>query len=251
MARAKKNRELNLLTALDRSRQRRETSKGKIAIIAFVAVIAASTMLFYMHLYNNEGLLIERRDTALSYVDDPGIRTQYDEALSGIQEATAAKDRAVALLSAVEAIDSYPDISADDLKKLFDIAGKKVDLSEIAYDRSTGELTFFARCSSVARVPAFIETLRSCGIFSDVNYSGYTGETYISSQDTEETSDEPPTSATSTEYSFNVICIVNADEYRAEAQTEIEAAVQTEVETETDAETDAAEGTETDAGDAE
>jgi hypothetical protein len=227
MAKVKNRKELNLLVALDRGRQRRKAGRSGIVLIAFAVVIAAAAALFYMRLFNETDLLTERRDAALAYVNNPETQDQYNEALADVQEAEAAKAGADALVGAIKAIDSYPDLRSEDLKELFDIAGGKVDLSEISYDRSTGSLSFFARCDSVARVPKFIAALRSCGVFSDVYYSGYAGEAYVS-QDAGTTTDEEAPRTTSTKYSLNVTCVVHADEQRATTQPAAEAAEQTE-----------------------
>jgi hypothetical protein len=223
MAKVRKNKELNLLTALDRGRQRRKAGKGAVVAIALVVVVAAGVVFFYLHMSGEIDGLEQRRDTALAYVQD--TQSQYDESFTRQQEAQAAQARTDALTAAAEAMNSYPDMTGADFKKLFKIAGDKVDMSGITYDRSTGMLTFAAKCRSATRIPIFIAALRLSGVFNDVNYDGYSAGTITVSGGSRTTEDGTvvETQDTVTEYSFNVTCVVNTDEQRVNAETATEA----------------------------
>jgi hypothetical protein len=215
MARTKKTKELNLLAALDRGKQRQKAGKGMIALIAIVAVLAAGVGLFFMYTINEGDTFTERRDAALAFVDNPDTKAQYEESVINQQTAQQSQSRANALVGAVDAINTYPDMSGDDFKTLFKIAGKNVDMSGISYDRSTGTLSFAAKCQSAERIPEFVAALRSSGVFSDVYYNGYSGGTYTVAGEPSE--DGTVKSSVVTEYSFNVTCIVNTDEQRSAA----------------------------------
>jgi hypothetical protein len=215
MARTKKNKELNLLAALDRGKQRKKAGKGMIAIIAIVAVLAAAVALFFMYTINEGDAFTERRDAALAFVDNPETKAQYEASIANQQTARQSQGRANALVGAVDAINTYPDMSGDDFKALFKIAGKKVDMSNISYDRSTGTLSFEAKSGSAERIPVFIAALRSSGVFSDVYYNGYSGGSYSVAGNVAE--DGTVENSVVTEYSFSVTCIVNTDEQRGAA----------------------------------
>ncbi|MDR3224809.1 MAG: hypothetical protein LBT52_00745 [Clostridiales Family XIII bacterium] len=220
MARTIKNRELNLLAALDRGKQRKKAGKGAIIIIALVAVVVASVALFYMYMLDQTDISIEQRDIALAYVNDPDNQRLYNESITNQQAAQEAQARADAIAGTVEGMESYPDMMGKDYKKLFRIAGGKVDMSGISYDHTTGTLSFAAKCQSATRVPIFIAALRSCGIFSDVYYAGYAGGTYTVPGEPIITSDGAiiETQTTMTEYAFNVTCLVNTEEQKIVAE---------------------------------
>jgi hypothetical protein len=93
-------------------------------------------------------------------------------------------------------------------------------MSGFAYDRTTGILSFNASCGSATRISIFIAELRSSGIFSDVNYSGYSGGTVTVPGEPQTASDGAitETEVTVTEYTFNVSCRVNTDEQREVAE---------------------------------
>jgi hypothetical protein len=171
-----------------------------------------------MYTINEADGFIERRDAALAFVEDPGTTAQYKESVENQRLSREAKNKAEALTGAVNAINTYPDMSGDDFKQLFNIAGNKVDMSNISYDRSTGILSFGAKCGSAARIPIFIAALRSSGVFFDVYYDGYSGGTYTVAGEPNE--DGVAESSVVDEYSFSVTCLVNTDEQRGAAQTQ-------------------------------
>jgi hypothetical protein len=222
MAGAKKNKELNLLVALDRGVRRHGPGRGIAAIIALIALVAVAVAFFYLHVTKETDSLEGRRDSALAYLDDPAVQAQYDESIARQQEAKTAQQRTEALAAAADAINSYPDLGGKDYKEMYSIAGDSVDLSEIAYDRATGTLSFNAKSQSATRVPLFIAALRASGIFSDVNYVGYMGgmSTVAGEPSTTPDGEVIETEVSQMEYSFAVTCIVNTDEQRAAVATE-------------------------------
>jgi hypothetical protein len=215
----KKNKELNLLTALNGGGRRRKAGKGYIATVAVLAVIAAAVALFFMYTINEGGKLTEKRDAALAYVNDPITHEQYSVSNSNKTAAAAAEVRSKAIVAAVEVVNSYPDMSGDDFRQLFDIAGKAVTMSNITYDRTTGALSFEGRCKSADIIPSFVSQLRASGIFADVNYEGYSGSTYTVPG---KTNDDGTVSKDTvvTEYVFSVNCVVSAEGQSGGAETE-------------------------------
>ncbi|MDR2163965.1 MAG: hypothetical protein LBO70_08575 [Clostridiales Family XIII bacterium] len=210
MAGVKKNKELNLLIALERGQRWKKGGRGAATFIIFVAVVAVAVVCFYMYMSNETSELTERRDIALAYVNNPEVQAQYDESLARQQEAKTAQARTEAIISAADAVDSYPDMSGSDMQNIFRIAGGKVNMSGITYDRTTGVFSFGARCQSATHVPIFIAALRASGVFSDVNYDGYAVGTYTAPGESHTTPDGAviETQVTLTEYSFSVTCIV-------------------------------------------
>jgi hypothetical protein len=217
MARTKKNKELNLLTALDRNRQSRKAGRGTIAMVAVIAVIAVGVGLFFMHMIDESEELTARRDAALLYVEDPGTIALYNESVANRQAVGGMVARSGILTAAVDSITSYPDMSSDDFKTLFSIAGKRTDISNFVYERSTGTLTFDAKCRNVNHVAEFIAALRSSGVFASVYYGGYSGGEYMVAGEGD------AENKMVTEYNFQVSCVVGADvQPDAEAGQDIE-----------------------------
>ncbi|MDR1495434.1 MAG: hypothetical protein LBS67_00730 [Clostridiales Family XIII bacterium] len=216
MAKTKKNKELNLLTALDRGKRRKKAGTGAVVVIALIVIVVAAVAFFFLHTYRETEALTERRDLATAYVEDPEIQAQYNASLADQQEASVARVNSQALAGAVEAINSYPDMTSADFKKLFAIAEGKVDMTNIMYDRTSGILSFNGSCGSATRIPIFIADLRASGAFSDVNYSGYAGGMTTIPGEPQTTTDGSiiETQITVAEYTFSVTCLVNTDEER-------------------------------------
>jgi hypothetical protein len=207
---------LNLLAALDRGKKRQKVSKGTIAILAVVAALAAAVALFLMYTINEGDIFTERRDAANAFVEAPGATASYEESIANQAAARRAQTRADALTGVVNAINTYPDMSGDDFKTLFGVAGKDVTMSNISYDRQAGILSFSAKCKSAERIPAFIAELRSAGVFFDVYYDGYSGGSYTVAGEPDK--DGKVKNTVVTEYSFSVTCLVNTDGQRNAAQ---------------------------------
>jgi hypothetical protein len=222
MARTIKNRELNLLLAMDRGKQRRKAGKGTAALIVFAVALAAAVAVFYIHTASQANSLTERIGAVNAYMQNPETQQLSEEAQRGIDAAEKSKAKADVAASAVDSIDSYPDLSASDLKTVFKLAGKNVDMDGISYDRQTGEFSFTGICRSATRIPIFIAALRSTGIFSSVAYEGYTGGTYTVPGKPVKTSDGAllPTQVTVNEYTFSVTCTVNTAAQRAAQDAE-------------------------------
>jgi hypothetical protein len=220
MAGTIKNRELNLLLALERSRPKKKASKTAIAFILFAALICAGIVLFFMYSISQTDAINARIDTALSYVSDPAIKAQHDESLANQAEAALLTQESGSLLNAANAINSYPDMTEADFKKLFAIADKKVQLSGISYERQTGVLSFSAKCASATQVPVFISGLRDSGMFSNVSYEGYAGGTYTVTGKSKKNSDGEgvATQKTATEYTFNVSGVVKTGAEKSNEQ---------------------------------
>ena len=69
---------------------------------------------------------------------------------------------------------SYPDLTSSLLNRI-DAAGADSGISVefTSYDASTGELQFNATSDTVIDIPAYVRALQGCGVFSNVDYTGY------------------------------------------------------------------------------
>jgi hypothetical protein len=230
MAKVAKNRELNLLLALDRSKVRTSGGSGaKLIILLIIIVIlafAAAAVFYFMETSELE----DQKNTSEVYLNDPTVQAAYDESNRAQAQAMQMQAESSELVSAIANLKTYPDIRSSQWKKLFRIAGGRVTLSGFAYDRTTGLLTFAATTESgPTRIPIFIAELRTSKIFSDVTYEGYAGSTtpatppeYEMIIDPETGLEEqgPPIPGTgapeSRTYAFNVSCLVKPPAAEAE-----------------------------------
>jgi predicted negative regulator of RcsB-dependent stress response len=214
MAKAAKNRELNLLLALDRSKIKSSSGSNVwilvLVIIIVILAFAAAAVYYFLETSN----LQNEKDTSLVYLNDPITQAAYDESNRAQLEATQMQSESSELAGAIANLKTYPSLTSNQWKKLFRIAGGRVDLSGFSYDRTTGLLTFAAQTTSATRVPIFVAELRTSGIFADVAYEGYSGGTTIDTiiedgpVDEEGLPTQISTTIANTSFSFNVTCLV-------------------------------------------
>jgi hypothetical protein len=211
MARTLKNKEINLLAALERGGARRRLGKGAIIAIVLAAALAGCTVLFFVYQIGAIGSLKNRQEAAQDYVSEH--QGEYDDALAMQQQAQQAQAKADAVTAAVEGIASYPDMTSTDYKNLYSIAGSKVTITNISYSRETGMLTFTGKTGSATRVPIFISALRQSGMFSGVSYDGWAGGSYTEPgtpqqvQGPDGTTSVVDTQVSKSAYTFSVTCI--------------------------------------------
>jgi hypothetical protein len=214
MAKAIKQRELNLLIALDKSSTTKGISGHKILTIitAILVVILLASLAVLFSLTMAE--LSDRRDALVLYLNDSATQTAYDKAQQAEKRAMTMQAQADALTQSMANLATYPTLAGDGLRQVFEIAGDHVELSNIAYDGSTGILTFSAICESPTRVPVFMAQLRMCDIFSDVNYMGYAGNilTIPGTPTINEDGTVSSNDIVSKKFNFNVQCLVKAPE---------------------------------------
>jgi hypothetical protein len=212
MAKTIKQRELNLLLAMDRSKAKKGISAQRIAVILglffVVLLLAAVAVLFFL----KAAELSDRKDELTIYLNDPATQAAYDESIRANNRALAMRAQADAITGPVENLRTYPQFGSDGIRRVIMLAGTTVEVSNMNYDIATGVLSFSATCGSATRIPIFIAELRICGIFSDVDYSGYSGSTRTEAGEPtiNEDGSETPNEITYKEFSFNVSCLVNA-----------------------------------------
>jgi hypothetical protein len=211
MAKTIKQRELNLLLAMDRSKAKKGISAQRIAVILglffVVLLLAAVAVLFFL----KAAELSDRKDELTIYLNDPATQAAYDESIQTNSRALAMRAQADALTGPVANLRTYPKFGADGIRHVMTLAGSTVEVSNMNYDIATGVLSFSATCNSATRIPIFIAELRISGIFSDVTYRGYESATHTRQGEPTINDDGSvtPNEITYKEFSFNVSCLVN------------------------------------------
>ena len=214
MAKTVKQKDINLLLALEKggtssaeAQRRRKIIIFLAAIVLIVAILAGWFFLEYMKLNN-------QKVEALSYIEDPIVLSSYADASQLQDEATAAEERANWLQALLTAIDGYPLMNADKFSQVYGYAGGRIDIVGIEYDNPTGVLTFDASSDSATGVPIFVAQLRMSGIFEDVTYEGYKNSTdsFITGTTVNPDGTIVDDVTTREKYVFIVSCLVKAGE---------------------------------------
>ena len=70
-------------------------------------------------------------------------------------------------------LSSYPDLDKEKINKIVDVGGAAMTVKIKTMDAESGTLTFNAASADVIDIPGYIGKLTDTGLFSSVNYSGY------------------------------------------------------------------------------
>ena len=223
MAKSIKSRELNLLLALEKSKGR-TSEKTKlpsmlrmtmIIFIMLLAVLIAFGAFFFM----SSASLINEISDSNEVLQNPVYRDTFNRTEQIRIDAEEMAAQAADLAGTRDNLETFPDMKSADWKKIFRIAGGRVDMSNFSYDRRTGILSFTATTATAPRVPLFITELRASGIFSAVSYDGYAAvpRVIFGEQKIDEIGNVTISSTTIAEYSFNVNCLVKPPKKQEEA----------------------------------
>lgn len=214
MAKVLKQKDINLLLALEKggtsSAEAKQKKKILIIIGAIILVIAVLAGLYFFKIMD----LNNQKEEALSYVNDPAVISAYSEANKQKEILKAAEERAQWLSSLLETIDGYPQMNSKKFSQVYGYAGSRISINSLEYDNPTGTLTFEAQSNSATGVPIFVAQLRVSGIFDDVTYEGYTNATTEEVTGTTVNPDGTVTDSVLTKqhYAFRVNCLVKAGE---------------------------------------
>lgn len=107
------------------------------------------------------------------WINDPQVQESYQAA----SEKKAQSDKLATAYSQVTQmtsnLDTYPDLDAAMINKIVDASGSALTVQIQTMDAESGELTFNATSANVIDIPGYIAKLTDTGLFSSVNYSGY------------------------------------------------------------------------------
>jgi hypothetical protein len=167
--------DINLLAAMTKKKSRVSPLALIVPILVFLALGAAIAFSLYS-ISTQVANLTMQRDDLQRYMDSARVVDGQAEASSLRSQAEQVQSLATEVRGTLYNLSSYPDLTGEDFQAVFDLAGYDVELTHFTYDRRTGALNFSASCESVRRMPIFIQSLRGCGIFSDVQYTGYAND---------------------------------------------------------------------------
>jgi len=223
MAKSIKSRELNLLLALEKNKGK---ASGKtelpgmlrLTILVFLLLLVA-TAGFGAFYFMTAAQLTDEITNSNELLTNPIYRDTFNKTEQARIEAAEMAAQAASITGTQANLKTYPDMKSSNWKKLFRIAGGRVELSGIAYDRRTGMLSFTATTATASRVSLFITELRASGIFNAVSYEGYSAvpRVIFGTPSTDGDGNVSVSSSTITEYSFNVKCLVKPPKQEEEA----------------------------------
>jgi hypothetical protein len=148
-----------------------------IPILVFLALgaLVVSSAIWYTSTMTD---LTFQRDDLQRYVDSSRVNDSQEEAQALKTLGQEMRIRADEVKNTLYNLSSYPDLYDEQFELIFEFAGDDIELSGYAYDRATGTLSFTAITPRVSRMPYFVQSLRDCGLFSDVQYQGYVRGTH-------------------------------------------------------------------------
>jgi Tfp pilus assembly protein PilN len=208
MAKTIKQRDLNLLLALDKSRAKPARHRRYflvIAVLALVLLILAAGGAFYLL---RIGEMVDERETLSNYINDPARQSDLAAANALSNESAAIKNRVDALTQFLGNESSYPDLSGEQLMQALALTDAQINITHVDYDKRSGVLILTGVSSTTTRISLYATGLHNSGIFSEISYEGYSGGTYTKTGDPQLNPDGTITipQYIFTEYRFSLSC---------------------------------------------
>ena len=138
------------------------------------AIIVAGCMLAWGGVFLHTAMMrADTRDLRAWCADEQNL-TPYQQSLQDQQAADAYHSLTDYANSVTSLLASYPDLTSSLLNRI-DAAGSGsgITVEFTSYDAASGVLQFNATSNTVIDIPAYVRALQNCGVFSDVDYTGY------------------------------------------------------------------------------
>jgi hypothetical protein len=200
--------DINLLSAMTQKKSRVNPFVIIVPILIFLMLGALIVFATFWYTTTMASLTIERNDLQ-SYIDSTRVTDSQNNAEEVRIAATEMGRRADEVVGMLYILSSYPDLGGEQFQAIFEFAGDNVQLADYVYDRRTGTLSFSATSTSVRNMPRFVQSMRECGHFSDIQYRGFVRSTHL---ETGEPVTNPVTEVTTivnteiVEYRYEIVC---------------------------------------------
>lgn len=138
------------------------------------ALIVAGCMLVWGGVFLHTAMMrADTRDLRAWCADEQNL-TPYQQSLQDQQAADAYHSLTDYANGVTSLLASYPDLTSSLLNRI-DAAGSGsgITVEFTSYDAASGVLQFNATSNTVIDIPAYVRALQNCGVFSDVDYTGY------------------------------------------------------------------------------
>lgn len=172
----RKEKRMNLLLALKALKE--QENKGKslwkhlmVPGLTLAACLAAAAVTVVLNIQAQRNINKQQ-----AWLDQPKIQEQYNRYLELKGQVEELKDTETDLIQMKENLAGYPRLSSAMLSRMESIGGVDMEIYITGYDAETGVLTFDAGSNKVIDIPDYIRRLQETGLFSTVDYTGYTFE---------------------------------------------------------------------------
>ena len=213
MAKSIKQKDLNLLLAMSQGTTKKSLNSMTILLIFLIVIVIAAVAAFLVFLNMEAKALEDEKQTIQMFTEDPNVIAQYNESIQAQGEAQRMTAQSEQLRQVLLGISSFPDLDSSAYYEIYRIASSRVTISDLAYDSTTGLLTFNAASDTASGVPIFIAQLRYTELFEDIQYAGYAEQT---ANVPGSTTIDPVTGVSTTtsvevsEFTFAVTCLAKA-----------------------------------------
>jgi hypothetical protein len=211
MAKKIKQRDINLLAAMDRSGSDGSILEKRPARYIVPGVILMTIATIIVLYFAQTADLIQEKNKLNRWLETPETKTAFEKATRLRDEAAEATQKVALADKLIRSLSACPDLKGDDILSIYKMAGDAIEIFGFRYDRADRILTLNAQCKNPARAPIFVAKLRADGPFENISYSGYTGSEFVTQgtpQVDAETGDVSPGYITNQVYLFTVIGIV-------------------------------------------
>lgn len=154
----------------EKEKRRRTVTKMVLPVVMLIIVAAAVIALLV-------GKIIMLQADELYYssmLDDSELNEQYDEAYYLENETRYYSSLLDGLKKFDDAKNSYPDVTTDVIKNLYDCNDGSVQITNISYSSADGALLINATADGELKVSDYVGKLRKSGKYEFVSYAGYT-----------------------------------------------------------------------------
>ncbi len=110
------------------------------------------------------------------WIADDSVQEQYGEALRLQQKSDDLRASMNQVNQTNRNLQTYPDLTEEMISTLTAAGGSGLDVEIRSLDMETGTLGFDAVSENVIDIPGYVGRLQDTGLFSEVNYTGYTYE---------------------------------------------------------------------------
>lgn len=173
---SEKKKELNLQNVW-----KEQTGTGGLAIkkqsigkhLLFPVLTFGVCLILFLAVTLWNGMVIGEIHKLNDWIESPEIEEAYFQAKAKKEES----ERLSAALNQVEEMKAnlatYPDLNDSMIRRIVDVGGSNMSVRIKTMDAQTGVLTFDAVSAAVIDIPTYVAKLENTGLFSSVNYSGY------------------------------------------------------------------------------
>lgn len=168
-----KKKDINFLESYKRANKPKAafSIKNKAAIppLIIVGIMILGFLVFTIINYNVE----KAYKKANKYINDPTNVSLYSEAQKIDSELQAINSQLKVLNDNRNAMNSHPNINSDKIYQIINL-GDRIQVGDVTYDWTNGALSINANAPNEFAAAKYVSELNATGLFSKIQYEGYT-----------------------------------------------------------------------------